>query len=161
MSASPNRASQPAGKSKRNTVTLDLPTARNMLPLVKIIVSDVVEKQTHLSKLTPEQETLEEYRRSLTWESRSRRYSLHDEIAETERGLAGASAELESLGVALVDPSAGKIEFPTRINGRPAAFSWQLGEENLGYWNYSGEAKRRPIPADWQSGTPMRMRAEP
>jgi len=161
MSATPNRASQPAGKSKRKSVSHDLPTARQMLPLVKVIITEVVDQHERLAKLAPERDTLEEYRRSLTWESRRRRYALNDEMTEAEKVLAGASAELESLGVALVDPAVGQVDFPTRINGRPAAFSWQLGEDSLGHWHYSGEATRRTIPAEWQTGTALRMRAEP
>ena len=38
--------------------------------------------------------------------------------------------ELSGLGVSLVDDEAGEVDFPTKINGRPAAFSWRLGEDS-------------------------------
>jgi hypothetical protein len=161
MNSSPNRASNPAGKPRRKDVNLDLATARQMLPLVRSIVTDIVDTTQRLATLTPERETLEEYRRSLSWASRQRRYAIRDEVEQAEKAIAGAVSELDGLGLSLVDGESGRVDFPTRINGRPAAFSWQLGEDGVSFWRYAGEELRRPIPADWQSGTPIRMRAEP
>jgi hypothetical protein len=137
---------------------LDLATARQMLPLVRSIVTEIVATSRRLSELAPQQELLDENRRALTWASRQRRYAIHEEIAAAERNLAGAVTELDDLGLALVDRGSGRVDFPTRINGRPAAFSWQVGEDALGFWRYTGEDLRRPIPADWQNGSPLRNR---
>ena len=52
----------------------------------------------------------------------------------------------------------GRVAFPTRINGRPAVFTWQLGEENVLFWNYEDEELRRPIPNEWVPGTPLRLK---
>jgi hypothetical protein len=160
MSSSPNRASQPA-KPKRKEVTLDLATARRMLPLVRGIVTDIVATHARLTGLVPEQDALDRNRRELDWAARQRRYAIADEIAQTEKALAAAAGELTALGVSLADPADGQVDFPTRINGRPAAFSWRYGEDQLSHWRYAGEDLRRPIPADWQSGAPIRFRAEP
>lgn len=161
MNSSPNRASNPAGKPRRKDVNLDLATARQMLPLVRSIVTEIVDTTRRLDQLAPEQQTLEEYRRSLSWASRQRRYAIRDEMEQAGKTLAGALSELDALGLTLADAQAGGVDFPTRINGRPAAFSWRLGEDGLAFWRYSGEDLRRPIPADWQIGTPIRSRAEP
>jgi hypothetical protein len=162
MSSTPNRASpHPAGKPRRKDVTLDLPTARQMLPLVRSIVTDIVDTNHRLAELAAEQEALDRNRRALNWADRQRRYAVHDELAQREKSLAGAVSELAALGLTLVDAGAGQVDFPTRINGRPAAFSWQLGEEGVGHWRYAGEDHRRPIPADWQPGAPLRSRGEP
>ena len=162
MSSSPNRASRhPAGKPRKPDVTLDLPTARQMLPLVRSIVTDIVDTHHRLAELTVEQEALDSNRRGLGWTERQRRYTVHEDVARSEKHLTGAVSELSALGLTLVDPRAGQVEFPTRINGRPAAFSWRLGEEMVGHWHYTGEEYRRPIPADWQHGSPLRTRAEP
>jgi hypothetical protein len=162
MSSSPNRASRhPAGKPRRPDVTLDLPTARQMLPLVRSIVTDIVDTRQRLARLTAEQEALDRSRRSLDWADRQRRYAVTDEVTQTERNLAGAVSELDALGLALVDARAGQVDFPTRINGRAAAFSWRLGEDAIDFWRYAGEDLRRPIPADWQQGTPLRSRGRP
>jgi hypothetical protein len=87
--------------------------------------------------------------------------ALADEIAHTEKTLTTAAGELTALGLTLADPASGQVDFPTKINGRSAAFTWKHGEDQLGHWRYAGEELRRPIPADWQSGTPIRLRAEP
>jgi len=161
MNSSPNRASNPPGKPRRKDLNLDLTTARQMLPLVKSIVADIVDTTGRLQQLAPVQETLDELRRSLTWKSREKRYAVRDEVEKAEQNLEGAKTELDSLGLSISDPVAGRVDFPTRINGRPAVFSWQLGEDGVQFWNYAGEDLRRPIPADWQQGTPVRYRAEP
>ncbi len=160
MSTPSRRASQSSGKPRRTDITLDLPTSRQMLPLVKCIVADIVDTKKRLTKLVPEQESLERNRRSLGWAERQRRYSIAEEIAQAERNLTGAVSELDALGLTLVDEVAGQVDFPTRINGRPAAFSWQLGEDGVAHWRYTGEIQRRPIPTDWQQGTPLRLRGE-
>jgi hypothetical protein len=149
MSNTPNRASNPAGKPRRKETALDLPTARQMLPLVRSIVSDIVSSRLALNKLAPEQERLDRHRRDLVWQERQRRYQLGEEIGAVEKSLAGAVGELKTLGVNLVDDEAGEVDFPTKINGRTAAFTWKLGEDRLGHWHYADEEHRRPIPADW------------
>ncbi len=150
MNSSPKPASNSANKLRRKEVNLDLRTARQMLPLVRSIVTDIVDTTDRLNTLAPERDTLDEYRRSLTWVSRERRYAIQDAIAASEKSLEGAVHELDTLGVSLVDSQTGRVDFPTHINGRPAAYSWQLGEDALDFWRYSGEELRRPIPADWQ-----------
>ncbi len=163
MNNTPNRAGNTAGKSRRKEAVLDLPTAREMLPLVKSIVSDIVLMRIALNKLAPEQERLERHRRDLAWQERQRRYQVGEEIQTAEKSLVTAVTELKSLGVNLVNDESGEVEFPTKINGRSAAFSWCLGEDRLGHWHYTGEDMRRPIPADWQltSAAPSRYRSQP
>ena len=161
MSNTPNRAGNSAGKPRKKEVTLDLTTARQMLPLVKGIVSDIVNARLALNKLTPEQDRLERQRRELVWQERQRRYQIIDEIAATEKALATAVGELNGLGIALVDDEAGEVDFPTKVNGRTAAFSWLMGEDALRHWHYADEESRRPIPADWDKAgavTPTRYR---
>ena len=167
MSSTPNRATNPAGKPRKKDVTLDLTTARQMLPLVRSIVSDIVTSHRTLARLTPEQERLERHRRDLVWQERQRRYQVNDEIAAVEKLLTAAAGELAGLGVNLVDGLAGEVDFPTKVNGRPAAFTWKLGDDAVRNWHYQGEEQLRPIPTDWdQSGsnaavTPVRFRGQP
>jgi hypothetical protein len=164
MSNTPNRATNPAGKPRKKDITLDLPTAQQMLPLVKSIVADIVTSRLAITKLTPEQDRLERHRRDLVWLERQRRYQVKDEIAAAEKALSHALTELTGLGVSLVDDEAGAVDFPTKINGRSAAFTWKFGEEALRSWHYSGEEQLRPIPNDWNlssSLTPIRFRGQP
>lgn len=157
MSDAPKRAFGSSAKSKRKDQTLDLPTARQMLPLVQSIVRDIVSNKTSLSRLQPEQESLERHRRELAWQERERRYQIEEEISAAAGAYRQALTELRDLGVALVDESAGRVAFPTRINGRPAVFTWQPGEDNVLFWNYEDEELRRPIPKEWVPGTPLRL----
>ena len=69
-----------------------------------------------------------------------------------------AVSELRDLGVALVDGESGRVAFPTRINGRPAVFTWQPGEDSVMFWSYEDEELRRPIPTEWVPGTPLRLK---
>lgn len=164
MSNTPNRATNPPGKPRKKTVTLDLPTTRQMLPLVQSIVSDIVSTRQAINQLTPEQERLDRHRRDLVWLERQRRYQVSDELAAAEQALTTAVTELSGLGVNLVDDEAGEVDFPTKINGRAAAFTWRLGENGVSHWHYQGEEQLRPIPQDWDQGmplTPIRLRRQP
>jgi len=142
-------------------VNLDLATARGMLPYVRSIVTEVVRTAERLNQLGPVQDAYDDVRRNLPWPSRQKRYAVRDEILTAEESLAEAVSELETLGLTLADRTKGAVEFPTRINNRPAAFSWLFGEDALRFWHYAGEDFRRPIPLDWQSGSLSRYRAEP
>ena len=53
MSSTPNRATNPAGKPRKKEVTLDLSTARQMLPLVKSIVTDIVNSRLAIARWQP------------------------------------------------------------------------------------------------------------
>lgn len=160
MSGPSQRASGPTDQPKKKQTNMDLSTARQMLPLVRSIVHDIVDTRKRMSNLSSEQDVLDRERRSLTWESRQRRYSLSDELNTANKAYTAAVGELTQLGVSLVDDDAGSVDFPTRINGRPAAFTWQVGEDGVRFWRYAGEDQRRPIPTDWQPGTALRSRAE-
>jgi hypothetical protein len=164
MSNTPNRASNPAGKPRKKDIALDLPTAQQMLPLVRSIVVDIMTSRQAITKLTPEQERLERHRRDLVWLERQRRYQVRDEIAAAEKTLTNALTELTGLGVNLVDDEVGEVDFPTKINGRSAAFTWKFGDDGLRNWHYSGEEQLRPIPKDWDQSsalTPIRFRGQP
>ncbi|WP_439628682.1 DUF2203 domain-containing protein [Gemmata sp.] len=166
MSNTPNRATNPAGKPKKKDVALDLTTARQMLPLVKSIVSDIINSRQTLSRLTPEQERLDRHRRDLVWQERQRRYQVRDEIAVVEQVLQTAEGELAGLGVSLIDEDAGEVDFPTKINGRPAAYTWRFGDAVVAHWHYQGEEQLRPIPTDggdqnMTAASPVRYRGNP
>jgi hypothetical protein len=120
-----------------------------MIPLVERIVQDVLYCRQELARMQPEQSWLDSQRRTLAWPQRSRRYQLKEAITSQEDRLADALAELECLGVVLIDPMKGQVGFPTLVNGRRAFFSWKPGEENLKHWHFLGEKVRRMIPASW------------
>lgn len=55
--------------------------------------------------------------------------------------------ELDLVGVDLLDFERGLVSFPTLHDGREAALSWQLGEEDVAYWHEpeAGVESREPI----------------
>ena len=155
-----NRAQGASEKPGRRPTVLNLATARRMLPLVQRVVSDVVHSWRRLAQLRPEQNRLDRQRRTLAWPERCRRYQIREDVADAERVLQGALAELTSLAVVLLDPVLGQVGFPTVVNNRQAFFSWQLGEEALNHWHFPEETVRRPIPATWAKAANMRLTAK-
>src|SRR5438132_6027719 len=144
-----NRAHGASEKPARRESVLSLAEAAKMLPLVQHIMSDVVASQRSLSQLTPQEEQLHRQRRALDWSGRSRLYAMREEIALAEQTMQDATAELEKLGVVVVDAEFGRVGFPTVVNGKRAYFSWQGGEQDIRYWHFVEEERRRPVPVTW------------
>jgi hypothetical protein len=157
MNGKSNSASGKAEKPRRRSKPLDLTTARRMLPLVRLIVSDIVQDYGELNRFTFEQEGLDRDKRNLNWPERQRRYTVTGEVMRLQGRLDDERKELERLGAILVQPNAGQVGFPTVINGRPAFFSWQLGEDGVNFWHFDGESTRRPIPPHWTEDSPVRL----
>lgn len=143
------RASDAGEKPERGEVVLSLKTVQRMLPLVQRIVEDFLDNQKTLCRLQPEEEMLDRRKRTLDWPGRQRRYRLKDEIAKVDCTIAAALAELEELGVVLLDGEIGRVGFPTMVNNRKAFFSWQPGEDGLHSWHFAEESVCRPIPSAW------------
>jgi hypothetical protein len=155
------RASGASERSDRQGVVFAWSACVARLPLVRRIAQDVIEAHEQLSRLRPEVDRLDRQRRTLAWPERSRRYQLQEEIASWKRTLAEFQAELEQLGLTLLDGPAGTIGFPTIVNDRRAYFSWEPGEEEIAFWNYQGESVRNPIPAHWTKPNRQRPRRRP
>jgi hypothetical protein len=124
-------------------------TARNMLPLTRRIVRDIIESQKRLPLLHRDKSLLDSQHAKLAWRERARRYEIQEEIQGLERQIADARAELERLGVVLLSDSDGEVGFPTLVNDCRAFFVWKPSEETLEFWQFAGESARRAIPAAW------------
>jgi hypothetical protein len=144
-----NKASSASERPERGEVILTLTTSRRMLPLVRRIVADILAARREILRLQPERDRLDRLRQSLDWEGRSRRYQVREDLAEQELKLQDSLAELEVLGVSLLDEEAGRIGFPTLVNGRRAFFSWRPNEDSLRAWHFASDSILRPIPASW------------
>jgi len=156
MNGFPKRASNPSRSSNRGGIVLDLPTVRKMLPLVRHIVADLLAVERQMGTLLWEQAGLNRERHTLSWPERQRRYFVQDEVNRLEQQRADAVGELKVLGVAVIDAAHGRIGFPTIVNTKPAFFSWQDGEEEVGYWHFAGDTdRRRPIPPSWLTDVPL------
>jgi hypothetical protein len=156
MNGHPKRTSRSSRSNDRAAIVLDLPTVRRMLPLVRQIIADLLETQKSVTGLLWEQEGLDRNRSTLTWPERRRRYFLQDEVSRLEQRRKETVGELKGLGVAVVDAAQGRVGFPTIVNTKPAYFSWQSGEEEVGFWHFAGdEERRRPIPVSWAKEAPL------
>ena len=143
------QASDAGESTARRDVVLSLKTVARMIPLVQGILEDLLKHHRALVQLQPEEERLDRQRRTLDWPGRQRRYRIKEEIAVTERDLNKAREELDELGLVVLDYEVGRVGFPTKVNNRPAFFSWQLGEDGLHSWHFAEETTCRPIPSAW------------
>jgi hypothetical protein len=134
---------------------LDLPTVSKMLPLVRHIISDMLDAEQKLGGLLWEQHGLDRNRRVLTWPERQRRYFLLDEVARLEQRRKDTISELKELGVQVLDKALGRVGFPTIVNTKPAFFSWRPDEAEVGFWHFAGDDRRRPIPVSWTQEAPL------
>ena len=137
-------------QANNHTEFFNLGGALKMLPLVRHIVNDVMQRNREMARIQPEQEKLDRQRHTLQWPERARRYRLREEIAGHAQHLHNALTELSELGVILLDPQVGRVGFLTAVNGHRAYFSWQHSEPDLQFWHFEGESVRRPIPLAWQ-----------
>jgi len=156
MKGSPKRASNSSRSSARAAAVFELPTVQKMLPLVQRIVADLLASEAHSGGLLWELEGLDRTRRELAWPERKRRYGLQDELARAKDRRKELEVELKHLGVSVVDAVHGRVGFPTIVNAKPAYFSWEPGEEGVGYWHFAGDSdRRRPIPEAWFEPTAL------
>jgi hypothetical protein len=154
-----NAAFNASEMPERRDTVLNLNTARRMLPLVQRVVGDILADRKILDRLQPEQDRLDRHKRDLVWQERQRRYQVHEEVAWVEQHMLTALDELTNLGVSLLEPSTGRVGFPTLVNDRRAFFSWQPGEETLTSWHFAEETTSRPIPPSWWKITETSMSA--
>lgn len=155
MNGFPKRASRPSRSQDRTGIVLDLPTVTKMLPLVRHIVADLLDAEQQMGGLLWEREGLDRNRRTLSWPERQRRYFVLDEVTKLEQRRKDAVGELKVLGVQVLDVAHGRVGFPTIVNTKPAYFSWQAGEDGVGFWHFLGDDRRRPIPASWAKEAPL------
>src|SRR3954471_11151068 len=111
----------------RRDIVMTWTQAQNMLPLVRHIISDVVARVERVGKIEPEKDRLDRHRRDLVWLERQRRYQLTDELARIHGELQSAVAEMDSLGLVLLDAEVGLVGFPTLVNNQRAYFTWKPG----------------------------------
>jgi hypothetical protein len=157
MNGKSNRTS--ATKSRRKDKPVDLNTARRMLPLVSRIAADIVQDSKALDRFRFELNGLDREKTHLSWPERERRYAVQGEVDRLQKTLEEQKKELDLIGAVLVNPIAGQVDFPTLVNGRPAYFSWQIGDKSVEYWHFDDEEARRPIPPNWSdSSTPRPVR---
>jgi hypothetical protein len=128
-------------------------SANQTLPLVRAIVSDIVElypevrdREERLSRITrgrpkdarpgdPYSEEVEQVRQDLE--------------RDVER-LQGFIDELQELGVDFKDPVMGLVDFPAKRDGKEVCLCWKLGESSVDFWHTleSGFQGREKLTSD-------------
>lgn len=113
-------------------------SANQTLPLVRAIVSDIVE-------LFPEVRDREDrMKRILRGRPKDPRpddpYSeeveqVRQDLERDLERLQGYIEELRELGVEFKDPVMGLVDFPARRNGKEVCLCWKLGEETVEFWH--------------------------
>jgi hypothetical protein len=145
-----HQASGASDLGRRHDAVLTWDQAQGMLPLVRHIVGDIVRHVQRLARIEPEKARLDRHRHELVWLERQHRYQLAEEIELLLRELQTARAELDGLGLLLLDEEEGLTGFPTLVNNQRAYFSWRPGEENVDFWQFADSARRRPVPSAWK-----------
>jgi hypothetical protein len=153
-----HQASGASDVGRRHEAVLTWSQAQEMMPLVGRIVADIIKQVQRLARLEPEKARLDRHRNDLVWPERQRRYQLADEIILLNEELQHARAELDSLGVLLLDEEEGVAGFPTLVNNQRAYFSWKPGETSVDFWQFADSARRRPVPTSWKQDETLARR---
>lgn len=133
----------------KTTQIFTIEQARAMLPLLRLIVTDISLSHRELT------ERKSNLRRLLRRNEGKARFQVYDaEIAEIQEDLKNESAhldeyvsELEQLGVVLRSAHDGIVDFPTMVDDMPAYYTWQMEQQDIVDFHRADEstADRKPI----------------
>jgi hypothetical protein len=113
-------------------------SANQTLPLVRAIVSDIVELYP---EVRDREERLKRIMRGRPKDSRhDDPYSeeveqVREDLERDVERLQGFIDELHELGVEFKDPVMGLVDFPAKRNGKEVCLCWKLGEPSVDYWH--------------------------
>lgn len=123
--------------------TLD--QSRSLLPLVRAIADEIIERRNDKQKLTRLRDRLES---APTPEGlKVALASLDARIFEHDTALRRSNAELESLGLTVLRFKPLTIHFPGHTRNGEVVFCWQEGENSVCHGHAVGEEEepRRPL----------------
>ena len=133
----------------KTTQIFSIEQARAMLPLLRLIVTDISLAHRELT------ERKSNLRRMLRRNEGKARFQIYDaEITEIQEDLKNESAhleeyvsELEQLGVILRSAHDGIVDFPTVVDDMPAYYTWQMEQQDIVDFHLADEstADRKPI----------------
>ncbi len=137
MAAFKNSAPQRSPAS-RNVRRFTLEQANKSLPLVRRIVTDIV--NTH-ALASARRDAVENAHG--TKEAAVAQQSLEMAVARLD----DLEDELEDVGAHLKDHQTGLVDFVGRHDGRDVYLCWKLGEESITHWHEldAGFAGRKPV----------------
>ena len=124
--------------------------ANATLPLVRAIVSDLVELSRELAE---RQQRLAMLMRGKVSNSRDpyreELVQVQEELEKDSLRIRDYVEELRALGVEPKGSTEGLVDFPARLNGRNVYLCWKLGESRVLFWHdmetgYTGRQSLRP-----------------
>ncbi len=124
---------RPPTMTTKTTHIFTIEQARAMLPLLRLIVTDISLSHRELT------ERKSNLRRMLRRNEGKARFQVYDaEITEIQEDLKNESAhldeyvsELEQLGVVLRSAHDGIVDFPTVVDDMPAYYTWQMEQQDI------------------------------
>ena len=127
---------QKTGKSKRSQKKFfTVESANKMLPLVRSITSDVVERFRELEVLRERLEILQNSRRErLSQAHREEVEEVERDFDKVKDDLVALMEELRGLGVEFKGPE-GLVDFPALLDNREIYLCWKVGEPEVMYWH--------------------------
>jgi hypothetical protein len=143
-----------SGRSRKKPVFFTVDSANRTLPLVRSIVTDIVQKFRELNDLHGRLEVLQGSRReALSPDHREEVEEVERDFATKKDELKGVVDELHGLGVQLKGPD-GLVDFPARLEGREVCLCWKLGEPEVLFWHEidAGFDGRQQLTADMTIG---------
>jgi hypothetical protein len=127
--------------------------ANRTLPLVRMIVSDIVELYRDVRERRDRLAAMERGKGQIAVRPgdpyREEVEQVQRDLHKDEERLQGFVNELQEIGVELKDPTSGLVDFPTSVNGQAAYLCWKLGEPEVGHWHGvdAGFSGRQPLPS--------------
>lgn len=125
--------------------TFTVEQANRMLPLVRRIVTDIVEGHRDWVR------AVRAYEAAATWARPDSPAETLGQLESDVRSLAGEIEgflhELRELGVEFKGFDLGLVDFPGEMDGRLVSLCWKLGEDEVRYWHETsdGFAGRQPL----------------
>jgi hypothetical protein len=129
-------------------------TANKMLPLVRSISTDIVEKFRELNALRGRMENIHSSGGTgLTDAHREEVEEMEREFEKAKDELFNLVEELRKLGVELKGPD-GLVDFPAVLDNREVYLCWKVGEPQVMFWHEreAGFAGRQHLTADMMAG---------
>ena len=119
-----------------------LDEANRMLPLVRRIVDDIVERYAAMQPWVARVEALDAAERR-----GSRGRELSAELEERAKEVDALVTELQDLGCSFKGFGEGLVDWYSLYAGRPVFLCWKRGEPEIGWWHQidAGFAGRQPI----------------
>ena len=126
----------------KTTQIFTIEQARAMLPLLRLIVTDISLSHRELT------ERKSNLRRMLRRHEGKARFQIYDaEITEIQEDLKNETShledyvsELEQLGVVLRSAHDGIVDFPAVIDEMPAFYTWQMEQQDIVDFHRSDES---------------------